>query len=131
MLDHCKALKIPTSGNVVGLNSTTDFIGQPYVLPYSSRNAPYELISYSMGPYPQTHILNLTPRAKGALAGTVMAALFGVLTIVWYSMSSLTEEEMHDVQQRSFEKKLARGAGAKEGGRLNPYAEALLRRNGD
>lgn len=32
MLDHCKALNIPTSGNVVGKNSTTDFEGQPYVI---------------------------------------------------------------------------------------------------
>jgi hypothetical protein len=32
MLDHCKAQNIPTSGNVVGKNSTTDFQGQPYVI---------------------------------------------------------------------------------------------------
>ena len=30
MIDHCEALNIPASGNIVGLMSTTDFKGEPY-----------------------------------------------------------------------------------------------------
>ena len=30
MIDHCEALNIPATGNIVGLMSTTDFKGEPY-----------------------------------------------------------------------------------------------------
>lgn len=51
MIDHCKAQDIPTSGNVVGKNSTTDFKGQPYVIFRSAINtlALSEFISQTDG----------------------------------------------------------------------------------
>lgn len=66
----------------------------------------------SLGPYTQWHLIGWTPRAKGALAGCVLAALVGILTIIWYSMNALTEEEVHIAQQRKFNEKLA-GRGGK------------------
>jgi len=90
MLDHCTKQKIPISGNVVGKNSTTDFRGQP------------------LGPFPQAHILGWTSKAKGALAGTVLTALLGLLTIVWYSAGSLEEAEIEEVEKKKFAQKLAK-----------------------
>jgi len=98
MLDHCTQQKIPTSGNVVGKMSTTDFRGQPW------------------GPFPQTHILGWTPRAKGALAGTVLAALAGLISIVWYSANPLDEEEVTELHRKKFEEKLKKRASAGGGG---------------
>lgn len=60
---QCEALGIPSSGNAVGLFSTTDLSGQP------------------LGPYPIK--AGWTARAKGAMAGCVLSALVGVLSVVW------------------------------------------------
>lgn len=43
------------------------------------------------------------------MAGCVLTALLGMITVVWYSMHAFTEEEAHAVQQRQFQDKLARG----------------------
>jgi len=51
--------------------STTDLSGSP------------------KGPLTQEHITGWTPKAKGALAGCVITALLGMLTVVWVSPTSL------------------------------------------
>lgn len=105
MLDQCQAQNIAISGNVAGKNSTTDLKGQP------------------VGPFTQWHLIGWTPRAKGALAGCILAALVGIVTIVWYSMNALTEEEVHAAQQRKFDEKLA------SGGRLASAKRIFHRQN--
>lgn len=72
-----------------------------------------DTLLFRRGPYPQTHILGWTTKAKGALAGCVLTALLGFLTIVWYSMGELDQEEIEAVQQRKFEKKLEGKSGLK------------------
>jgi len=114
LLDHCKALGIPTSGNVVGKNSTTDFSGQPFVnlrlIVYAPFGTQWSLSrSDRWGPFTQSHLIGWTPKAKGALAGCVLTALLGIITVAWYSMHAFTEEEAHAAQQRKFEDKLVRG----------------------
>lgn len=75
LLDNCKALNIPTSGNAAGIASATDLHGLP------------------LGPYPQ--ILGWRPRGIGAMFGCVLTAALGMLSVVWYSLGGqVTEEEM-------------------------------------
>ncbi|KDQ13082.1 hypothetical protein BOTBODRAFT_33956 [Botryobasidium botryosum FD-172 SS1] len=91
MRDQCAYQHIATSGNVVGLNSTTDFKGEPW------------------GPFSQDHIIGWTPKAKGALAGTILAALAGMASVVWYSMHGFNEDEMEENAKKKFAEKEARG----------------------
>jgi iron transport multicopper oxidase len=65
-------------------------------------------MQYRWGPFTQT--LGWTPKAKGALAGTVIAALLGMLAIVWYSSHQLQESEMEEVQRKRIAEKEARGS---------------------
>ncbi|WOO80563.1 Iron multicopper oxidase fer1 [Vanrija pseudolonga] len=85
MYDHCKFFKQATSGNVVGLNSTTDFKGQPW------------------GPFPLK--MNWTPKAIGAMAGCILTAIIGFLTVVWYGTGELNEEEIEEEVRRHVEAK--------------------------
>lgn len=95
MLDQCAALNIPSTGNSVGLMSTTDFPGAV------------------RGPYPQ--ILGWRPKGIGALAGTILAALLGMATVCWYALGEQIEaDEMHDEVMRELEKK-KRGGLIKRG----------------
>ncbi|KAK4688038.1 iron transport multicopper oxidase, partial [Tremellales sp. Uapishka_1] len=83
--DHCNFWDIKTSGNIVGLNSTTDFAGQPW------------------GPFPLK--MGWTPKAIGALAGCIISALVGFGTIVWYGWGELDEEEIEEEVKLAVEAK--------------------------
>ncbi|ORX38813.1 Cupredoxin [Kockovaella imperatae] len=80
LYDQCKYWDLPTSGNVVGLNSTTDFKGQPW------------------GPFPI--IMGWTPKAIGALVGCIITAIVGFLTVVWYGHGGLDESEIEEEVRR-------------------------------
>jgi iron transport multicopper oxidase len=54
-------------------------------------------------------VLGWTPKAKGALAGSVLSALLGMAAVVWYSMGALEDHEIEDEARRKFEAKQARG----------------------
>ncbi|KAF9530009.1 ferroxidase [Crepidotus variabilis] len=71
--DHCKALGHPISGNAAGNSDPTDLTG------------------LTAGPYPQ--ILGWHPKGIGAMAGCVLAAVLGMLTVVWYAIGSHTSDE--------------------------------------
>ncbi|KAL7418969.1 ferroxidase fet3 [Cryptotrichosporon argae] len=88
MYDHCAFWDRPTTGNVVGLNSTTDFKGQPW------------------GPWPIK--MGWTPKAIGALAGCIITALLGFATIAWYSSGELDEREIEEEVRRKVEAKINR-----------------------
>jgi iron transport multicopper oxidase len=90
MIDQCASQQIPTSGNAVGKNSTTDLKGEPW------------------GPFPQT--LGWTARAKGALAGTVLAALAGMASVVWYSSHQYSQEEVEEIHRRRQAARAERGS---------------------
>ncbi|GAA6063031.1 hypothetical protein JCM10212_001010 [Sporobolomyces blumeae] len=92
--DQCTALDISYTGNAAGKMSTTDLSGAPD------------------GPHDQAHITGWTPKAKGALAGCVLTALIGMLTVVWYAVGGqLDVEELEEEVQRHLEAKNAAGGG--------------------
>lgn len=86
--DQCRWWHKGTEGNVVGKFSTTDFAGQPW------------------GPWPLK--MGWTPKAIGALAGCIIAALLGIATIVWYASGELDEEELEEEIKREVERKKAK-----------------------
>lgn len=88
--DQCKWWNLPTSGNVVGLNSTTDFKGQPW------------------GPFPL--VMGWTPKAIGALAGCIITAIIGFATLVWYGWGELDEEELEEEVKRNVASKQQKGS---------------------
>jgi iron transport multicopper oxidase len=59
------------------------------------------------GPWPQ--ILNWTTKAKGAMAGCVLTALFGLLSIIWYGWGNHDEEDIAEEIKRKQEIKQAKG----------------------
>lgn len=65
MYDNCKALNHPFSGNAAGKMSATDLDGSV------------------VGPFPQK--LGWKPKGIVAMAGCVLTALIGMLTVVWYA----------------------------------------------
>lgn len=85
MLDQCTAQGISATGNIVGLNSTTNLKGEPY------------------GPWPQ--VLGWTSKAKGAMAGCVLTALAGFVAVVWYGWGELDEDEVEEEVRRKMEVK--------------------------
>ncbi|KAF8816070.1 ferroxidase [Phlegmacium glaucopus] len=83
MYDHCKALGQLSSGNAAGHLSPLDLDGLP------------------SGPFPQN--LGWHSRGIGAMAGCVLTAVFGMATVIWYSLlgGSISEEEIeHQVRAR-------------------------------
>ncbi|KAF8956295.1 Fet3 protein [Flammula alnicola] len=82
MYDHCKALGKPVSGNAAGFASTTDLDGLP------------------LGPYPQK--LGWHSKGIGAMAGCILAAVFGMASVVWYALGGhISDEEIeHEVRAR-------------------------------
>ncbi|EJU03865.1 ferroxidase [Dacryopinax primogenitus] len=90
-LDSCTAQNIPYTGNIVGLNSTTDFDGEPY------------------GPWPQETIFGWTNKAMGAMAGCIIAAVIGCATVVWYAMNPFQDDEREELAIAEFEKKQMAG----------------------
>ncbi|KAF8588813.1 multicopper oxidase [Ramaria rubella] len=82
---HCNALSLPSTGNAAGHNSTTDLSG------------------LTIGPFPQN--LGWHQRGIGAMAGCVLAAVVGMLGVVWYAFGGQIsdeemEEEVRDVEVR-------------------------------
>ncbi|KAF8882185.1 ferroxidase [Gymnopilus junonius] len=82
LFDNCKAQGLPTSGNAAGFASTTDLRG------------------LKLGPYLQN--LGWHQRGIGAMAGCVLTAVFGMLTVVWYALGgAISEEEIeHEVREK-------------------------------
>ncbi|BGP10757.1 ferroxidase fet3 [Rhodotorula toruloides] len=96
MVDQCKQLGISPTGNAAGKMSVTDLSGAPH--------GPVD--QYAAG------LFGWTPRAKGALAGCVLTALIGMLTVVWYAVGGqLDEDELQEEVHRDMEKKKAAGGG--------------------
>ncbi|KAL8278893.1 hypothetical protein RQP46_008764 [Phenoliferia psychrophenolica] len=90
MKDQCEMLGIASTGNVAGKNSTTNFHGE------------------AVGPFPQKN--GWRPRAIGALAGTILAALVGMAAVVWYAFGGqLDVEDIADEVRREI-------AAKKDGG---------------
>ncbi|WVQ69566.1 uncharacterized protein L199_007786 [Kwoniella botswanensis] len=85
VVDQCNYWKTPTSGNIVGKFSTTDFKGQPY------------------GPFPLK--MGWTSKAIGALAGCIITVLLGIATIVWYASGELEESELEEEVKYKLEAK--------------------------
>ncbi|EIW71885.1 multi-copper oxidase, partial [Tremella mesenterica DSM 1558] len=88
--DQCKYFDLPTSGNVVGKFSTSDFKGEP------------------SGPFPLK--MGWTPKAIGALAGCIITFLIGVATIIWYGWGTLEEEDVEEEIRRKVALKQAQGS---------------------
>lgn len=90
LTSQCATLGQPTSGNAVGLNSTTDLTGLP------------------QGPWQQ----NNGWHAKGiwAMFGCVLSAVLGMACVVWYSgggpelSEREIEEEVREARRRKQEK---------------------------
>ncbi|KAK0215678.1 Fet3 protein [Armillaria fumosa] len=90
MYDNCQALGTPFSGNAAGHATVTDLNGLP------------------LGPYPQK--LGWHSKGIGAMAGCVLTALIGMLTVVWYSTGGyISEEEIEHEVRESIEAKAKRG----------------------
>ena len=85
--EHKRLLTPPlASQNVVGKMSTTDLKGEP------------------SGPFPQRN--GWRPKAMGALAGTILAALCGMAAVVWYAFGGqLDHEDIADEVRRELEAK--------------------------
>ncbi|SGY78825.1 BQ5605_C008g04964 [Microbotryum silenes-dioicae] len=100
MKDQCAALGIPSAGNAVGKFSTTDLAG------------------VARGPYPQ--VLGWRPKGIGALAGCIITALLGMVTVVWYALGGqLDDEELEAEVDRELEAK-------KNGGLIKRGARKLF-----
>ncbi|KAJ3506458.1 hypothetical protein NLJ89_g6860 [Agrocybe chaxingu] len=90
MYDHCKALGKPISGNAAGHASVTDLTGLP------------------LGPYPQN--LGWHSKGIGAMAGCVLAAVLGMISVAWYSLGGhISEEEIEKEVRDKLEAKERRG----------------------
>lgn len=74
---QCASQNIPPIGNAAGHNSTSDLTGLP------------------AGPFPQR--LGWHSRGIGAMAGCVLTALLGMLSVGWYSFGGqISDEEMEE-----------------------------------
>jgi len=90
---HCAALRVPYTGNAAGHNSTTDLSG------------------LKVGPYPQRLWHS---KGIGAMAGCVLAALFGMLSVVWYVLGGGVDEgQVEKETSEKIEKKERRKEEAK------------------
>ncbi|BGP19389.1 ferroxidase fet3 [Rhodosporidiobolus nylandii] len=97
VIDQCNSLDMDYTGNAAGKMSTTDLSGQ------------------AKAPQDQAHITGWTPKAKGALAGCVLTALIGMLTVVWYAVGGqLDADELEEEVQRELDAKAAAGGGYKK-----------------
>lgn len=80
MFDQCAMLNIPSTGNAVGLFSTTDLPGVP------------------TGPFPQT--FGWKPLGIGMLSLAIISALLGMGTVVFYSLGGQLEAEEVEIEVR-------------------------------
>ena len=80
MYDQCAKQNIPTSGNAAGHSDPSDLSGLP------------------AGPFPQK--LGWHSKGIGAMAGCVLTAVIGMLTVTWYALGGhISEEDMeHEVR---------------------------------
>ncbi|OAX35604.1 Fet3 protein [Rhizopogon vinicolor AM-OR11-026] len=87
LYDQCTALGNPSSGNAAGHASATDLSGLP------------------LGPWEQK--LGWLTKGILAMAGCVLTAFIGIISVLWYATGGvITEEEMEEeVRQRLDEKK--------------------------
>jgi len=104
MRDHCDYWKMPTSGNVVGKMSTTDFAGQPYG-PF-----PLKMVSWLIGSENIADVQGWTPKAIGAMAGCILTALLGFLTVVFYASGEVNEDEVEEELRYKAEMKRNKGS---------------------
>ncbi|KAK8847393.1 hypothetical protein IAR55_005251 [Kwoniella newhampshirensis] len=86
--DHCAYWGLPTSGNVVGTESTTEFKGQPW------------------GPFPL--VIGWTPKAILSIVACIVSALIGCVTVVWYASGELDSKDMEDEIRKKLEQKKKR-----------------------
>jgi len=91
---HCAALNLPYSGNAAGHNSTTDLTG------------------LKLGPYPQ--ILGWRPKGIVAMTACVVAAVLGMMSVLWYTMGVVDEKMVEREVRERMERKDKKQA---EGGR--------------
>ncbi|KAG1867396.1 Fet3 protein [Suillus subluteus] len=91
MYEQCSAIGVPSSGNAAGHASPTDLSGLP------------------LGPFFQ--VLGWLPKGIGAMAGCVLTAIIGILTVVWYSAmgGTISEEEIEELVRQRIEEKERKG----------------------
>ncbi|KAG2146288.1 Fet3 protein [Suillus clintonianus] len=90
MYDQCAALGVLSSGNAAGHASPTDLSGLP------------------LGPWVQK--LGWLPKGIWAMAGCVLTAIIGIVTVMWYAMGGyITEEEMEEEVRQRIEEKARKG----------------------
>lgn len=91
LYDQCTALGIPASGNAAGHASPTNLSGLP------------------LGPWFQK--LGWLTKGILAMAGCVLTAAVGILTVVWYSAmgGTITEEEIEELVLKRIEEKERKG----------------------
>ncbi|KAJ3554885.1 hypothetical protein NM688_g2878 [Phlebia brevispora] len=89
MYDQCQAQGLPSSGNAAGHTTIDDYSG------------------WTLGPYAQ--VLGWHSKGIGAMAGSVLTAVIGMMTVTWYSLGGhISEEEMEEearVEQEAKEKR--------------------------
>ena len=108
IFDHCKYWGLPTSGNVVGLNSTTDFDGQPW--------GPFPLVIVRPSLPSIHHSMTLadlwnkgwTPAALTSIFFCVTTAVIGIATVLWYNQDTLDSRDMEEHIRRKIEAKKRR-----------------------
>ncbi|KAK7059673.1 hypothetical protein R3P38DRAFT_3341270 [Favolaschia claudopus] len=88
--DNCKALGLPVSGNAAGHEDPADLSG------------------LKTGPFPQNN--GWHSKGIGAMAGCVLTAVLGMLTVVWYALGGhITEEEQEKEVRAQLAAKEERG----------------------
>jgi len=88
--DNCHALGLPISGNAAGHSDPADLSGLP------------------LGPFPQNN--GWHSKGIGAMAGCVLTAVLGMLTVMWYALGGhITEEEQEHEVRAALEAKEKRG----------------------
>ncbi|WRT64797.1 uncharacterized protein IL334_001731 [Kwoniella shivajii] len=88
LIDQCKYWGLPTSGNVVGINSTTDYMGQPW------------------GPFPL--VIGWTPKAILSILACTVTALIGAFTVIWYGKDELGSKDIEEEIKKKLEAKKAK-----------------------
>lgn len=92
MYDQCDALSVPTSGNAAG-HPASDAL---------------DLSGWTLGPFQQ--VLGWRPKGIGAMAGCVLTAVLGMLTVTWYALGGhISDEEMEAEVRVQQEEKRRRG----------------------
>ncbi|KAF7323750.1 Fet3 protein [Mycena kentingensis (nom. inval.)] len=88
--DNCHALGLPSGGNAAGHSDISDLSG------------------LRLGPYPQNN--GWHAKGIGAMAGCVLTAVLGMLTVVWYALGGhISDEEAEQEARTALAKKEARG----------------------